>query len=138
MAETEKSINNRNLKIISIILVILGILMAVGPWTIFPVCNNGASTMVCHYTAEAEIVVGSLVTLLGLLLFLIKRSETLLIVGIAEAALGIWAILIPTYLIGICKGVSMECETVGGPVLVVLGGLTFLLSLFLILKGRKG
>jgi hypothetical protein len=116
----------------------MGVFIAVGPWTIFPVCDSGDSTMKCHYTAEAEIIVGSLVVLMAVPLLLLKRAESIIIIGLVEAALGVWTILVPMYLMGLCNSITMECRTVGGPALTLWGFITIILSLYLILKGWKG
>lgn len=128
---------SKKLLIPAMIMVVLGALIAAGPWTIFPVCESGNSSMLCHYTAEAEIAIGSMIALFGLVLLFVNNSESLIIIGVGEAALGIWAILIPTYLIGICGSNFMECNTTGAPALMLFGGLTILVSFFLIFKGWK-
>ncbi|MGD0817621.1 MAG: DUF4418 family protein [Methanomassiliicoccales archaeon] len=136
MTEDRKIVGIRG-KIIGVVLIILGILIAVGPWTIFPVCNNGDSTMACHYTAEAEIIVGSLVALLGLVLIIVNSAEAKIVVGIIGIASGIWTILVPTVLIGVCASDMMNCVKESKPALIALGAVTILVSLVLIMLVRK-
>ena len=138
MTDTGGMIKGRSAKIIAVLLIIMGVFIAAGPWTIFPVCENGDSTMICHYTAEAEIIVGSLVVLLAVPLMLTKRAESYIIIGLVEAALGVWTILVPMVLFGLCKSTFMECRTIGGPALTLWGVIIILLSLYLIFKGWKG
>ncbi|OPY30992.1 MAG: hypothetical protein A4E32_01974 [Methanomassiliicoccales archaeon PtaU1.Bin124] len=140
MAESIGKVQGRSTIIIAILLSIIGILIALGPWTIFPVCDSGASTMICHYTAEAEIIIGSLVVLAAVPLVFLKRAESIIVIGLMEAALGVWTILVPTALLGLCKPSFMECQTIGGPALTLWGIITILLSIYLIMKGwrRKG
>jgi len=128
----------KSTRISAICLVVLGILIAVGPWTIFPVCNNGQSTMICHYTAEAEIIIGSMVVLLAIPLLFIRKPESIMLAGLGEAGLGIWTILVTTSLFGLCGSQFMECRTVGGPMLMLWGAIVFLISLIIIVKGWRG
>jgi len=138
MTDNAGMTKGRSTKLFAIILIIIGILVAVGPWTIFPVCDNGQSTMICHYTALAEIIVGSMIVLLAIPLFVIKKADLMLLIGLGEAGLGVWAILVPTMLFGLCGSQFMECRTIGGPMLMLWGVLTILVSLIIIMKGWKG
>lgn len=128
----------RSAKLIAVLLIIMGVFIAIGPWTVFPVCENGDSTMKCHYTAEAEIIIGSMVVLMAVPLFMTKRAESMIIIGLGEAALGVWTILVPMVLFGLCSSNFMECRTIGGPALTLWGIITIILSLVIILKGWKG
>jgi len=59
---------------------------------------------------------------------------------IANAVLGVLVILVPTVLIGVCKGAMMHCHMVTLPTLVVLGVLTTVFSViaaYLDLKPAK-
>jgi len=138
MAEPSgRETRSRSVIVIALVLIVLGALMAIGPWTVFPVCNQGDSTMRCHYTAEAEIVVGSMVVLFALMLIFTRRSESWMVIGLGEAALGVWAILVPVYLIGMCNSSTMECRTIAEPILIFEGLLTIMISLYLVLKGWR-
>ena len=66
-----------------IVFIILGLLLAFGPSTIFPVCKGGMMVMPCQHTAKAELVLGILVIVVGMLLSIIKevRVRTWLNVG---------------------------------------------------------
>jgi hypothetical protein len=127
----------RSGKIIGIILIILGLLTAIGPWTIFPVCDTSMMVMACHYTAEAEIVIGSLLLMIGVLLIFVKRPESKISIGLIGAALGVWTILIPTVLIGVCASDMMNCVKETRPALIAVGVVTILVSIILILLARN-
>jgi drug/metabolite transporter (DMT)-like permease len=124
-------------RIIGIVLLICGLLIAIGPWTIFPVCDYGNSTMKCHYTAEAEIVVGVMIALLGLLLFFAKSVETKIVIGVGEVGLGVFAVLLVTTLTGMCPATTMECHILAEPVLKILGAVVAILGVVLIYLGLK-
>jgi hypothetical protein len=124
-------------KAIGIVLLVFGILIAVGPWTIFPVCEYGNTTMKCHYTADAEIVVGVMIALLGLLLVFVKSNETRIVIGIAEVGLGVFAVLLVTSLTGMCPSSTMECHILAEPMLKILGALVAILGIVLVYQGMK-
>lgn len=150
--------------ILGSILIILGLLIAVGPQTIFPVCgakanteksqsmsenmnmssegNNGATAMspkkmACNYTAKAEIGAGVLIAVFGILFLVLKEDKTKLGIGIASALQGILVILYPTVLTGVCGSVHMGCNAVTRPALVILGVITLLISGYAVFSYQK-
>ena len=109
---------------------ILGILTAVGPHVIFPVCEAmGGNYMKCHWTAQAEIGVGAVMTALGVLLFLSSHEEVQRGIQIALLPLSILVLLIPDVLIGMCGSNHMRCRSLTLPALNVIGGIAILIGL---------
>lgn len=100
---------------------ILGILTAIGPNTIFAVCEAmDGKFMKCHWTAQAEIGNGAIIAILGFLLFL--SSHTIRVgLQIALLALSVQTILLPNVLIGVCGGNHMSCHSLTLPALNVIG-----------------
>lgn len=100
---------------------ILGILTAIGPHTIFAVCEAmDGKYMKCHWTAQAEIGNGVIIVILGFLLFL--SSHTIRVgLQIALLALSVQTILLPNVLIGVCGGNHMSCHSLTLPALNVIG-----------------
>ena len=58
------------------LLVLLGLLVALMPYYILPVCpvHAGAMTMRCFWTARAELILGALVAAVGLFTMLRRSS----------------------------------------------------------------
>jgi len=134
------------------IIVLLGILILITPWYIFPICEAKGITshsmsqisetkgdsqsssmpsgllMKCGYTAQAEEAVGIIVILAGLVLFAQKAEKYRKVLGGAIAGLGIFTILIPTVLIGVCKASDAPCRIGTLPALVLLGTLTIVVG----------
>jgi len=130
----------------SVILIILALFIAIFPQ--FFDCEsqgrsltlqNGATIpMKCHWTARAEIVVGSHLLVTGFLLLLSKSKETRVSLGILGIVSGISTMLLPTYLIGVCGMDEMICNSTMKPALLLAGGLVILISLIiLIFSSRK-
>ncbi len=131
----------------AIILIILGILLLVGPWTFAPVCEvNGMYAklasgvnfpMPCGWTARAEIGVGALTILAGLLLAFSKSAETRRVIGFFGIGLGILALLFPLYITKMCAMAEHPCNLVTKPVLVILGVVVLAVSLWIIYDAQK-
>jgi hypothetical protein len=131
--------------------IVLGLLAAIGPQTIFQPCldvmevcvdgmsNNVFMPMKCYWSAMAEIGPGGAIAILGLLLLCFRKSQMRLGIIFAQTLLGIMAILFPAKLIGICMSKTHDCHLLFYPMILVLGSLVIALSLvngfFIIKKG---
>lgn len=112
----------KNRLISGIVYIVLGVLIAAGPQTLFAVCESmGDSYMKCHWTAQAEIGCGLAIAALGI--FLLCFSSELIRIGIQSALIlqSLQAVLIPSVLIGVCGGNHMRCHALTLPALNVLG-----------------
>jgi hypothetical protein len=129
---------------IGALLVLLGILIIVVPWIIFPVCElhdsyavlqSGAKIpMTCGWSARAESGIGALIAIAGGLLIARSTPETRQTVGIFALALGALTILTPTYLIGMCKMAEHPCRVLTLPALEILGIVVILVGGYLVWK----
>ncbi len=130
-------------KILGIILIILALAIIIVP--AFTDCqsqgksitltNGKTIPMKCHWSGVAEIVAGVPLALVGILLCFTRKKLGLLILSILGVVLGIFVILIPTSMIGVCTS-GMICETVMKPFLTIAGGLAIIVSLcgFLLMR----
>lgn len=154
-----KSVPPNRILAIAGILILLGILVAVTPWYIFPVCEvKGTSDdsmadmkmgsdssmatspgthMKCWYTAEAETGVGALIILMGILLIVLPSRISEKVTGILSVILGIVTISIPTFVIGVCNSPSAPCRIGTLPALILLGFLTVIAGMYLLYKTVK-
>ncbi|PYG88535.1 uncharacterized protein DUF4418 [Ruminiclostridium sufflavum DSM 19573] len=127
-----------------ILFVVLGLLIGVGPRTIFSVCPVGNMPMSCHWSAMAEIGAGMLIALTGALLLLIQNAQIRLGLSFTLFLSGVLALLLPTVLIGMCGSVHMDCNKLTLPALVILSALVIvtsavnIISLLLNEKRRSG
>jgi hypothetical protein len=78
--------------------------------------------MKCHWTAQSEIAVAGPMLVVGGLMGFSKRRDTLRALSILGIVLGVFAILIPTYLVGVCASFEMLCNSLMKPILI-FGGL---------------
>jgi len=99
---------------------------------------NGRSTpMICHWTAEAEIALAVPLLTVGGLMAFNRRRETLRALSILGIVLGVFVILLPTNLIGVCMSADMLCNMVMKPTLVFAGALITSASLVALMIIRK-
>jgi len=131
--------------------IVLGLLVAIGPQTIFQpcldvmqICVDGVASktfmpMKCYWSAMAEIGPGAAIAILGLLLLFLKQSQIRLGIIFAQTLLGVMVILFPTKLIGVCAVKTHDCNLLFYPMMIVLGSLIIALSLINgLLTIRKG
>jgi hypothetical protein len=129
---------------IGALLVLLGIVVILTPWIIFPVCEHYGSYMMtqsgmqvpmtCGWTARAESGIGALIAIGGGLLIFRSTPETRQAVGIYTIAMGILVILFPTFIIGMCKMAEHPCRALTLPALEILGIIVILVGGYLVMK----
>ena len=128
----------------ALIVVILGLLVVLTPFYLFPVCramplsDSGASApMKCFWTARAALGVGGMLVVSGLSLFFVKNPGTRLGLAFAPLCAGLLAILIPNQLIGVCPGETMPCHMGTLPALSVWGLFSVLAAVCIGISARR-
>ena len=129
---------------IGALLILLGIVIALMGWFIFPVCEmHGLYTetktgvklpMPCGYTARAETGIGALIVVAGGLLSARNTLETRQAVGIFSLACGVLVILFPTVIIGMCRLADHPCRQLTLPALEIFGIIVIIIGGYLIWK----
>jgi hypothetical protein len=89
--------------------------------TVMKLANGMTTPMKCHWTAIAELAICIPLAALGGLLFFGKRKETRQSLSVMGAILGIFVVLFPTTLIGVCASNMMACRNLMLPTLVLSG-----------------
>lgn len=99
---------------------------------IFPVCTGlgtGGKPMVCHYTFQAEFIIGLLALIVSASLFVLRTAEARQWSGFLLVLLGISAAVLPqAWAIGLCPHASGACHktaffiNIGGFLLALTGG----------------
>lgn len=117
------------MKIIGAILVVLALIIAIVP--MFTDCQsqgraivleNGKTVpMKCHWSGVAELVLAVPLLVLGVMDIVNRNPLVFRYLSILGIVLGIFIILIPTNLIGVCISPEMLCSSVMRPVLILAG-----------------
>jgi hypothetical protein len=112
---------------------VLGVIVILIPWLLFPVCGHGrfapppgtlARPHGCDLTLAAETMLGIAAVIAGLLPLLSSRG--LRTSAIATAIIGVFVILFPTVITGVCRSATMPCVMGTRPALVLAGALMVL------------
>ena len=131
------------MKVAAMVIIVLAVVVGVVPQ--FTDCqSHGRSIelpggrslpMKCHWTARAEIALAVPLLLCGVSLLASRRKETWRPQAVLTMALGLFVVLLPTVLIGVCVKPDMVCHalmkptlTLAGILVVALGALCFLLA----------
>lgn len=134
------------MKVTAIVMILLALLIGVVPQ--FSDCeSHGRSLtladgrtvpMKCHWTARAEIGLAVPLMGAGIFSFRSKRKESLLTLNSLGAVLGIFVIMLPTVLVGVCANPDMICNSFMRPFLILTGSLVIALSGYGIFRALSG
>jgi len=117
------------MKIIAIVLLIAGLVLILVP-SFYTCAAHGKAIelpsgksipMKCFWTARAEIGLGVLLLVVGAFLLISRELESRRFLSILALILGIFIILFPTALIGVCTNPDMPCVVVMKPTLLLIG-----------------
>ncbi len=138
---------------VAAIVMVIGVLVAVAPWTFAPVCEvhtaenpNGlwivTSTgklmpMPCGYTARAEIGVGAVLVIFGGLMAALFAFGNRLLFGLIGLSLAGMVAILPTELTGMCANSAHGCRTLTEPLLIVMAVVIGIISLALLFYKPK-
>jgi len=144
------------------IVIVLGLLIALGPRFLFKVCDpNMASTEsassasadadccaepaknsccgpalsslpICHWSAKAEIGMGLLIVALGACMIIFTDQKTHLGLLIGIFFSSIISLAIPNFLIGGCNTMTMRCHRVAFPALTIESAVLLVFSAIMI------
>ena len=133
-------------RIAGVIAIVLGFIVAAVPHYIFPVCQyygmlleTAAGTQVpmkCFWTGNAEIALGAMMIVTGLLLVVSRQKESRMLLGVVLGSLGVMVALLPTYLIGVCSTLDHPCHAGTQPALILLGVITIIVAIITIATSR--
>ena len=130
----------KNRIIIAALFIISGLLVILGPTALFPVCSAEKMKMACYYTSKAEIGLGSLIGVLGIVYFFFKDKGVRLGLSIAQLANAVLILLYPLALTGLCGKEDMDCRVGTLPALIVLSvvlGVTAIVNILFFARSKK-
>ena len=102
------------------------------------VLQNGKTVaMKCHWTAQSEIAMAVPLLGLGVVMGVSKRKESRRIIAGLGMLLGVFAILLPTVLVGVCASADMLCNSVMKPTLILSGILVIAISVGTLIMSER-
>lgn len=121
-------------KIIGVLDIVLGGVIAIGTRTFLHVCGGGAGMnmgdsmggnemkMACSGVPTASLIAGIVLGIIGLGLIVAGNKKVVsILLGVLNVIIGIIVIGIPTFIVGVCGGAHMHCHMVTRPALIILG-----------------
>jgi hypothetical protein len=133
------------MKIIGVVLIVLSLVAAIVP--MFTDCqsqgreivleNGKTVAMKCHWSGRAELVVAIPLLVLGIMDIVNRNLLVLRNLSILGIVLGIFIILIPTNLIGVCISPDMICNSTMRPILILAGILVIVANVVGLWISRK-
>lgn len=125
-------------KILGSLFFFLGILIALTPRYILPVCEfYGKPKMACSHTGSSELFLGLIIISISIGTFFSKSAETLRWLMFVAFFSGFSVILVPE-VIGYCLNPRMPCNYGTIPMLRLLGLSTLITSLVGFFISRRG
>lgn len=118
-----------------------GILLMIGPHTLFPVCDTAEKIMKCFWATRAVNAVGGLIAFFGVVILLLKAKDSVTVVNLCGIAAGIAVILLPSVLIGGCAKDTMPCQALTFPAVYLISASVVLFSignLIYLKKAKRG
>lgn len=99
---------------------VAAILLAVGPWTLFPVCPVGEKVMRCHWAAMAIMPLAVILALVALLQIFSKEAETFRKLALVGSVSALMPLGVTSFLIGGCMKAEMSCNAKAFPALNII------------------
>jgi hypothetical protein len=118
----------KNRIITALLFIINGLLISLIPTKLFPVCSSEKMKMACFYTEKAEVGLGIIVAVLGVVVLLSANKYIRVGISLSQIAIASLVLLYPLKLIGLCKMETMSCVAKTKPALIVAGTLLIFIS----------
>ena len=130
--------SNKSGTILLIVIIILGVLLALIPTIILPVCDGNLELvsgklvpMKCFWMSRAQIAMGIVVVGAGVTALFTTALQSRLTAAFFVIISGIVSILVATTLIGVCANETMACHTGSLPGVIVVDILIILVAVIL-------
>lgn len=132
------------MKVLGIAIIVLALITGIVPQftdcqsqgKALTLANGKTVPMKCHWTARAEIATAVPLLAVGGVLTFARRRETRRVSALMGVVMGIFVILLPTQLIGVCSS-AMPCNLIMRPLLTLSGVLAIALGLVSVFVAGK-
>ena len=119
------------MKLSAVLLIGLAILIAVVPiltecareGKLLATADGRQVPMKCHWTAIASLSMAIPLFAVGIMQWFSRRKETQRVLSLLGALMGVFVILFPTVLIGVCSHPDATCNLIMRPALIFMGAL---------------
>jgi uncharacterized membrane protein HdeD (DUF308 family) len=131
--------------VLGVVMILLALVLAIAPaftdcesqGKMLTTADGRSVSMKCHWTGVAEVAAAIPLGIAGVYALRGRRKETTRFAGIIGAVSGAMAILLPTFMIGVCGNPMMTCNLLMRPVLLASGILAIVASIALFVIARE-
>jgi len=135
----------KNIRIYSLLVIIISVLVILIPWLLFPVCGVGRYAMPggmmkmhgCSATLYSVTILGIAGIVVGLVIQIIPYRKAALPASIVVVVLGVLVVLFPTAITGVCRVAIMPCVYGTKPALIFAGIVMVLFGIAGLILNRK-
>ena len=116
---------------------IAALVLTIGAFTFFKACDGmDGKYMACHWAQNAVVLIGTVLTVLALIVIPDDKIKTGLSIGIF--ALSVSVIFIPETAISLCMMKDMACHSTFKPAVIVVSAVLALIALIDVIAGFVG
>lgn len=123
-------------KIGSIINAVMGIVLAIGPFSLFKPCRI-EELMKCTYSGRIISMIGVLIFIVSLIGLLVA-DENKKCINLIMISMFVCSILVPKVLIGGCEKMNMRCNSITFPFVYIIAAIGIIANSSLLIFGTRG
>lgn len=121
---------NKSTRILSIVTLVLGIVLAVGALYLFHACGpmDDGSWMKCHWAQQVSSALGAVLAVQSVIAILVKTNAARAAVSAAMVPTAVMALLVPNTIIPLCMMADMQCQAVMKPGVRLVAAIILILA----------
>lgn len=118
-------------RILSIVTLALGVILAVGALYAFHACGpmDDGSWMKCHWAQQISAALGVVIAVQALIAIVAKTSAARAGISAVIIPTAVLAILVPNTIIPLCMMSDMRCQAIMRPAIYLVAGIILILSI---------
>lgn len=124
----------------NILLIMTGLcdlIIGIGPWTVFRICDSTEKVMKCTYSSRVATGISVVILFNVLIMLLNKDNGKSVSLHVNNILLSIFVVCVDTILIGGCSVATMRCQQITFPIVHIVSVIIVVLSVCQILINAK-
>lgn len=117
--------------------IVTGLLLVFGPWNLFKACGTDVKVMKCFWSSKAELALGILFVIQGILILTMKDGEDIRRMSAMSVAMSIIAVCIPAFIIGGCMKPDMACRVSTFPSIYAISAINSIVQAIVIFRASR-
>ena len=121
-------------RVTNVVSITSGLLLCVGPYTVFKSCETTEKMMRCAYSVRMEFLIGGLIILISVISLFECNTWKYYFLNVLVWCYGI---IIPAFVIGGCANSDMRCQSVTFPLFYIISIANIVLSILGLMVDRR-